>query len=461
MSFNPGKYSNQNHLGHAGKSPEKRLQIPLKKAIDKLNAITDKLDGNYESDTTDFALFLPRFWKKNSSVQLLKKEFSTRRDKKILFKGLHKLVGDKIILRDYAPIKNVLDLIEVNDRSLKTITNVYLNHLELIERTARTSKAFKDYFIKNLTPENFTSERVKLIYNSRDILTDYNGIKLFVETKLKDVTNIDSILRDCGFTTGNSDFKKLVTFQYLYSCYRKGQVQNFLKVYKEVLGYENMAKRVVPLLVLLAKESKQVELKKLAEEQASELIGSPLIKLSWLPPAEYKNEEVKRLEQARSILREWFLKTFVGVFFEQLAKDPRRKKYWLGKVALIDDIRVYGNNLELNGFIRKFKDEFGSKNSDVIKDRLYYYDNMDTQCGIVMNIGGYEIVEFTEKGAALYCYLESKKRIKSKIYNSRSLKITKMHMAINSDRRSFDEGRITHSGAWEERVNDWLKKYAI
>ena len=460
MSFDPSKYKNQNHLKHSGKSLAQRLKDPTKKAISELNEITDTVEGDFNSSSIDYDEFLPRFWNNNSSLDAIEREFESKRERKNLIKGLNRTVNDKVILRDYLPFENIFKLLPIGDQSLKIFTNIYLNNLEFIQKEKNLQKAFQAYFQENLVPQKFTSNRVELIYNSKQFLTDYNGVKLFVEKRLKNFDNIDNVLRESGFNTANSDFKKLVSYQYLYTCYRNAQVNDFLKIYKNLLDFGDMTKRVIPLLVLLAKESHQLELKKLAEEKSGELIGNPLIKMKWTAPTDLKNEEVKRLEQARVTLSEWFIKSFIAVFFEQLAKDPRRKAYWLNHVSLIEDIRVYGNRTELNKFLKLFKEQYGAKSSNVIRERLNYYTNSDRTCGIVMNIGGYEIVEFTDTGA-LYCYPLSSNRIKRRIDNSKKLKHPKMDLAINADYWTAREGKIMHSGSWEDRVDFWIQKYAI
>lgn len=457
MSFDPSKYRNQSHLKHSGKSVSKRLQLPFKKATNKLNEITDKLDGNFESDAINFDEFIPRFWENNSSKETLIKEFESRRDKKYLLKGLNKLVNGKIILRDYKPINNVLLLLHPNDQSIKIITGIYLQNLELIQGST-SLKAFQDYFRKYLIPSNFSTKRVQLIYDSKDFLTSYDGIKLFVERKLKNLKNLDDSLRSCGFITANTDFKRLTSYQYLYECFRKGQVEKFQAFYEELLNAKNMNKRVIPLLVLLAKESGNSSLKKIAEEKSSEYIGNPLTKIKWTAPDYLKKEEEKRLEKARVILSEWFIKSFIGVFFKQLAKDPARKKYWLTNIKFIEDIRVYGNQIELNKFLNFFKSQYGVKKLNIIRERLNYYSGMDKTCGIVMNIRNYEIVEFTDTGA-LYCYLNKKNRIKRRVESSKDLKHPEMPLAINAEYIIYQEGRVMHSGSWERRFDYWLKKH--
>ena len=461
MSFDPSKYKNQNHLKHSGKALAKRLNEPTKKAISELNDITDKVEVDFISSGIDYEVFLPRFWDNSSSLEEIEEEFESKRDRRNLIKGLGRGVNGKVILRDYPHIESLLWLLPFGDKSIKIITNIYLTNFELIQNYNSVYKAFQNYFEESLKPDFITTPRVNLILNSKEFLTSYNGVKLFVDKKLKNFNNIDDVLRSCGFNNANTDFKKLVSYEYLYKCFRNGQVDMFLDIYEELLEYGDMVKRVIPLLVLLAKDSQQFELKKLAEEKSEYLIGNPLIKMKWTPPSNYKNEEIKRLEKARRTLSEWFIESFIGVFFQELAKDPRRKSYWLNNLTFIKDIKVFGNNAEINKFLSSFKDQFGVNKLNVIKERVNYYHLNDKTCGIVMNIGGYEIVEFSDEGA-LYCYVERNNRIKKQVISSRDLKDTSMPLAISAkSSMTYHEGRISHQGNWEKRVDSWLLKYAI
>ena len=80
-------------------------------------------------------------------------------------------------------------IFEKNEKTFNSATEA-VEQLQFLYNNSinNLQKAFQAYFQKNLVPQKFTSNRVELIYNSKQFLTGYNGVKLFVEKRLKNFT---------------------------------------------------------------------------------------------------------------------------------------------------------------------------------------------------------------------------------------------------------------------------------
>ena len=190
-----------------------------------------------------------------------------------------------------------------------------------------------------------------------------------------------------------------------------------------------------------------------------QIIGDPLIKRHWVS-ASLSSRDSELVGKAQKILIMLLNKDFIEVFFSRLVQDSRREKFWLQFVDEIEDVKFIGNTL--NYQILKNIESV----SKYVDSRYSVIGSNQSTSAIIIWAKGYVFVEFTDVGA-LYIYKKSSFKIKLKhVSNLRELKVwPKGSSAIRNDpyRSGYyelsSEGTLNHSGAWEQRLQVWMKKY--
>ena len=196
-------------------------------------------------------------------------------------------------------------------------------------------------------------------------------------------------------------------------------------------------------------------------------LGDVTLASSWAPFTGATEEEVQRLRKAMELVNMWFLQQIVESFFEICVQDRERKSFWLTYVQnrSITRFKIVGSTavkrlLQSNSkigsmFLRHFI-ETNSYSSQTSALALFMKNKM--------------FVEFSDTGA-LYVYNLTHPMVK-KVTNSRygisstnELKIPSMHLLIEADFWGdyyyYEEGRMTHRGYWQQRLQGWIYKKVL
>lgn len=191
---------------------------------------------------------------------------------------------------------------------------------------------------------------------------------------------------------------------------------------------------------------------------AIERIGDPSMESKWAPFPMATREVQSNLEKARNIVLTAISSEFVRVFFDKLCYDLDRLNFWLKHTGKIRDFKVYGTATS-RAYIQPYV------NGAILTQHFYTVSTNTTNCALVMYMGDYVLIEFTETGA-LYAY-----RVNSKEYNRvfgsgrinklEDLKLPYMQNLIGIDgyyNYNHDDGRMIHTGYWQSRLNDWISR---
>ena len=196
-------------------------------------------------------------------------------------------------------------------------------------------------------------------------------------------------------------------------------------------------------------------------------LGDVTLASSWAPFTGATEKEVQRLRKAMELVNMWFLQQIVESFFEICVQDRERKSFWLKYVQnrSITRFKIIGSTaikrlLQSNSkigsmFLRHFI-ETNSYSSQTSALALFMKNKM--------------FVEFSDTGA-LYVYNQTHSMVK-KVTNARNgisstneLKIPSMHLLIEADFWGdyyyYEEGRMTHQGYWQQRLEGWLNKMVL
>ena len=196
-------------------------------------------------------------------------------------------------------------------------------------------------------------------------------------------------------------------------------------------------------------------------------LGDVTLASSWAPFTGATEKEVQRLRKAMELVNMWFLQQIVESFFEICVQDRERKSFWLKYVQnrSITRFKIIGSTaikrlLQSNSkigsmFLRHFI-ETNSYSSQTSALALFMKNKM--------------FVEFSDTGA-LYVYNQTHSMVK-KVTNARygisstnELKIPSMNVLIEANTWGgyyyYEEGRMTHQGYWQQRLEGWLNKMVL
>ena len=196
-------------------------------------------------------------------------------------------------------------------------------------------------------------------------------------------------------------------------------------------------------------------------------LGDVTLASSWAPFTGATEKEVQRLRKAMENVNMWFLHQIVESFFEICVQDRERKSFWLKYVQnrSITRFKIIGSTaikrlLQSNSkigsmFLRHFI-ETNSYSSQTSALALFMKNKM--------------FVEFSDTGA-LYVYNQTHSMVK-KVTNARNgisstneLKIPSMNVLIEANTWGgyyyYEEGRMTHQGYWQQRLEGWLNQMVL
>ena len=192
------------------------------------------------------------------------------------------------------------------------------------------------------------------------------------------------------------------------------------------------------------------------------MIGDPVQSFLWKSTGLTQTQE-QSIESARRKLNTLLNKRLIKVFFEKLVQDYRRKAYWLKFIDRIDDIKFVGNRA--NYYLLKNIENVSKE----VDSRYKTTSRNQGTCALIIYSKDYVFVEFTDTGA-LYIYKQHNFNInlnniggmedlKMWTSNSFACKNNPNYYSYNYKYLTNKEGRITHQGDWESRVDTWMKKY--
>lgn len=202
-----------------------------------------------------------------------------------------------------------------------------------------------------------------------------------------------------------------------------------------------------------------IDFQKYIQKEAFKIVGDPANNDDWRPDANTTVEEKETIEKAREILNNWISRDFIKVFFEKCISDEDRKRFWLN-IA-----QKYSISFKLVGTFttRKMLKNIESV-SEYVESRFITTQTDTSVTAIVMYIGKYMIVEFARIGHALYAYKQDGRytpSLEGRIRNHEALKNRDLETVRLGELDEREEGRFSHQGEWQVRLNSWLEKFVL
>ena len=189
-------------------------------------------------------------------------------------------------------------------------------------------------------------------------------------------------------------------------------------------------------------------------------LGDVTLPATWAPFPGASEEEAQRLKHAMQLVKQWFTRRIIETFFEVCVQDRDRKNFWLKYVQHISGFKIVGSSLT------KYSLQSDPRTGNIFaKHFIETNSKYSVTAALVLSIRNKVFVEFSDTGA-LYVYNQDNGFIKflktgvRYINSTNDLKNTSMITLIETDGDYLyhhNEGRMTHQGYWQNRLNSWFR----
>lgn len=414
----------------------------IEKNIKTLVEISESLWGKAEAKPSEDVIVAIR--------KKLSKENSVFSYKECRIMSLYPKDVSEDVQSNYIKIVGILE---------KNWTNAFLRrllHFVVVnwnETTARSDKSYCLYelFLKKI--ETYNGNIDKLIYwkEKREFFSEEGPLKI---GQLLREQNQDSPLAAIDQLKFPESYFTASYFRDVIRCFYYGineipkDLETVLKRHED----SETTKIVLSDLIIRTRDNAQLLYqKKSLQYLALNLVGHPKSG-SWISCS--RDSKIRdKIKDAVKIINQWLVEVYVEEIFTNFICDPARKKYWMkyAKAGYIEDVKVVGCR-EIGNRLRY---------CESLRDSLEYCyiqtTKSENQCAFVMNIHGFNVIEFSESGA-IYIY-PNNTRIERLRY-SRSSQLGDLKTPnIPYGLRSAGISRLAHRGYWEWELDHWFQNY--
>jgi hypothetical protein len=198
---------------------------------------------------------------------------------------------------------------------------------------------------------------------------------------------------------------------------------------------------------------------------ANTQLGDVTLATSWAPFAGATETDVQKLKKAMQLVNMWFAQQIIESFFEICVQDKERKNFWLKYVNSINAFKIIGSTATKR--LLQSNSKIGSM---FLRHYIETNSYSSQTSALVLFIKNKMIVEFSDTGA-LYVYNQTHPMVKT-VTNARyglastnDLKIPSMNVLIEANTWGgyyyYEEGRMTHQGYWQQRLNGWMNQMVL
>ena len=465
------------------------------KQIKKLS--DDTLDNNAIS-TFEAETILDEYWELvNGSSDIFQDSYSSKRKRKKLLIVFNTLYKGKRISTD-ASIVKLIDLFrdDTSEVNLNRWVSVLISSWENLINSKENFKLITKFIRSKFKESPLNLKRTMLLSKNKKLFLETQGAFNFAKEIIERKTTHLELCEEVGMRFNSNSYHSIVV-ERLFEFYMKTKKYAECIVIIESIVAEpsrfsvRSRKKIVSQFIINVEKQGLIQYLELAKATGfnSAIIGDPEKLMNWTVWEGGNKIDKAQMDKARLLLNKWILTAFVDIFFHTLINDPKRRAYWLEKVKNIQSVKVYGSYLARQKLLRR--DEIRPYLIDGNgrpTNRFKSINSSKSNAGIVMDIGGHQIVEFSDSGA-LYCYLKGKGRIPKDVSSISDLKIPTMELAASpqssyAHKSVWDkgrliylntEGRIIHQSqngilrngkiilkdSWMDRMDLWIKHIAL
>ncbi|MGL5013209.1 MAG: EH signature domain-containing protein [Bacteroidales bacterium] len=277
----------------------------------------------------------------------------------------------------------------------------------------------------------------------------------------------------------NTSINKMTTYLELpanwvtFSYFSKVINVYFNKVKSDITRYENIIellsehnsiysyKRVLSQMIIELDHNNNESIYKIVRDIAFKKIGDSYINSKWAAPSSFTSQEAEDLTKAQEILNQWITSQFISVFFEVCINDEDRRVFWLERAKFVSSFKIFGSN---NMFNKLIQDQ---RISSFVKSRFKTTSNKNV-AAIMMHIGNYYLIEFSNDGYALLSYKRNSSYCPSmdgeyeSVEELRNSNMPKLSVRNGSLADYYSqEGRLFHNGYWQRPFRQYLEAHVI
>lgn len=229
----------------------------------------------------------------------------------------------------------------------------------------------------------------------------------------------------------------------------------------EVHGLKRTKQLLFADLVMKADEEGDALKQTLLSKFINRTLGDVTLTTTWAPFPGATNEEAKRLKRAMQQVNLWFTRRIIETFFEVCVQDRERKRFWLDYVPHVRGFKIVGSTTTK----RVLQND--QRVSSMFQHHFIETNSTYSQtAALVLCIKDYVLIEFSDTGS-VYAYKQNHykvqflKRVTRFMTSTNDLKDTSLGNLVENDiwygTTYNDEGRMRHSGYWQDRLNKWLQ----
>jgi hypothetical protein len=444
------------------------------RSLKQLEKISHNTLGFKEMSKFESEVILEEYWSLVSGpIELFHETYSKRRKRKNLFVVFNTHYKGRQISTDPSLVQ-MMRLFE-NDYSDSLINRwvfAVIKSWEDLLKSKDNFEAVTKFIGYKFDTCPVKQKRTQLLKANKNLFLKRQGPQFFAQQVIDRKTSHSNLCKEVGIESGSYSYHSIVVeelFEFFLKTKRYDKVVEII----ESIGQESgrfsrrTEKKMLSAFILHVEGKNLNEFKELAKSKGFKIIGDPSYRTKWTVWEGGSAANEIQMENARLVLNKWILTSFIDVFFQLLINDPKRKRYWLQKIPLISSVKIYGSKYV------KYRLLQDDRIKPYVESRFKQIGSTGDNAGILLEMGGYEVIEFTDSGA-LYCYSKEKNRLPERPHSIADLKNTYMSMACspgnNGDYSAIgyvlgnthylnSEGRIYHSGNWTGRIDLWIKNF--
>jgi len=439
-----------------------RTQKKLKRVQRSFQKIVQE-HGTYDREAEEFIAAAYRLFEEHyPSVDALKSAFDTRRMARRLSWALCYRKEEKVpIVRDKRKLRTALAVIATRWgwNSTFGIYDALLRHWDCDV----TRPILQDFIDQRLESYEGSRPRLVRLRNVRRAFVKPSGptdVASFFVGKGEPITALWETLRLPDHARGYP-YVAEVGSAYTRSAMRAPDYREHIRPILKFLSQHDRHrtyKRCLSRIILRLDSGSPSDERERVLSAAFRKVGDPAHAPEWAPWDKATESERSDLQKARKALNSWIAQRFITAFFDQVAMDTDRRRFWLRYAPHITRFKVFGDG-ETRYQLRKDKRIKRYVNSRF--DRI-----SGSMAALLMQIKNRVIVEFGETGGA--CYVHRKGTSDCPSFDRRYSNINQLRIGTDfpllmryagthySNVRS--EGRFLHKHDWERRLDWWMKK---
>lgn len=377
----------------------------------------------------------------------------TMRELRIISYYMMKLQDDEVAF-DYA-----LSLLDKGWRNMffNGLVFYLMNSWCLIKPELRKKTSL--LVIKKLQEYKDNNRRCLLLKNHANLFEDAGPQRLayLLTSQNKDIKEAPLVLGSKTSAISQSYFSDVI----VKYCERHPIDEDDLEELFEVHDVKRTKQLLFAHLVMKAEESGDAVRQTQLSKFINRTLGDVTLTTTWAPFLGATTEEAQRLKRAMQQVNLWFTRRIIETFFEVCVQDKERKKFWLDYVNDVRGFKIVGSTTT-----KRLLQNDSRVNTMFHRHFIDTNSTYSQTAALVLCIKDYVLIEFSDTGS-VYAYKQNNTKVqflrKGTRYmtSTNDLKDTSLDNLVDNDAwygTSYnDEGRMRHSGYWQDRLKMWLQ----